>query len=68
VARVLDNPRAINQHPAAATVLATLLDKLRSASARGRRGGLWGRAGDGGREDRGGLAFAEVLAPSSGGT
>jgi hypothetical protein len=40
LARILDNPRAINQHPAAAKVLATLLDKLRSASARGRRGGL----------------------------
>jgi hypothetical protein len=40
VARVLDNPKAINQHAAAAKVLSTLLDKLRSASVRGRRGGL----------------------------
>jgi hypothetical protein len=39
VARVLDNPRAVNQH-AAAKVLSVLLDKLRSVSARGRRGGL----------------------------
>lgn len=36
----MDNPRAINQQPAAAKVLAALLDKLRSASAHGRRGGL----------------------------
>jgi hypothetical protein len=40
VARVLDNPRAVSSHPAAAKVLASLLDKLRAASARGRRGGL----------------------------
>jgi hypothetical protein len=40
LARVLDNPKAVNQQPAAAKMLATLLDKLRSASARGRRGGL----------------------------
>jgi hypothetical protein len=40
LARVLDNPRAINQHAAAAKVLSSLLDKLRAASARGRRGGL----------------------------
>jgi hypothetical protein len=40
VARVLDNPRAISSHASAAKVLATLLDKLRAASARGRRGGL----------------------------
>jgi hypothetical protein len=40
VARVLDNPRAVNQHAAAAKVLSVLLDKLRSVSARGRRGGL----------------------------
>jgi hypothetical protein len=40
VARVLDNPKAINQHAAAAKVLSTSLDKLRSASVRGRRGGL----------------------------
>jgi hypothetical protein len=40
LARVLDNPRAVSQHPAAAKVLAALLEKLRSASARGRRGNL----------------------------
>ena len=40
MARLLDNPKAVNQQPAAAKVLAALLDKLRSASARGRRGGL----------------------------
>jgi hypothetical protein len=37
---ILDNPKAINQQPAAARVLAALLEKLRSASARGRRGNL----------------------------
>ena len=45
VARVLDNPRAVNQH-AAAKVLSVLLDKLRSVSARGRRGGFGGCADD----------------------
>jgi hypothetical protein len=40
MARVLDNPRAISSQPAAAKVLAALLDKLHSASARGRRGRL----------------------------
>ncbi|HSS23876.1 MAG TPA: hypothetical protein VLL82_05625 [Mycobacterium sp.] len=40
LARILDNPRAVNQQPAAAKALAGLLDKLRSASAHGRRGGL----------------------------
>jgi hypothetical protein len=40
LARILDNPKAINQQPAAAKVLAALLEKLRAASARGRRGGL----------------------------
>jgi hypothetical protein len=40
MARILDNPRAVNQQPAAAKVLAALLDKLHSASARDRRGGL----------------------------
>jgi hypothetical protein len=35
----MDNPKAVNQQPAAAKVLASLLDKLRSA-ARGRRGKL----------------------------
>jgi hypothetical protein len=37
---ILDNPKAVNQQPAAAKVLASLLDKLHSASARGRRGNL----------------------------
>jgi hypothetical protein len=40
MARILDNPSAVSSQPAAAKVLAGLLDKLRSASARGRRGGL----------------------------
>lgn len=40
VARILDNPKAINQQPAAAKVLISLLEKLRSASAQGRRGKL----------------------------
>lgn len=39
LARILDNPKAVNQHPAA-KVLSALLDKLRSASASGRRGAL----------------------------
>lgn len=38
LARILDTPKAVNQQPAAAKVLASLLEKLRSASARGRRG------------------------------
>jgi hypothetical protein len=40
LARLMDNPQAVNQHPAAAKVLAAVLEKLRSASARGRRGSL----------------------------
>lgn len=40
MARILDNPKAVTTQPAAAKVLASLLDKLHSASARGRRGGL----------------------------
>jgi hypothetical protein len=40
MARILDNQRAVNQQPAAAKVLASLLEKLHSVSARGRRGGL----------------------------
>jgi hypothetical protein len=36
----MDNPKAINQQPAAAKVLAAILEKLHSASARGRRGNL----------------------------
>ena len=40
MARILDNPKAVNQQPAAAKVLVTLLDKLSSASARNRGGRL----------------------------
>jgi hypothetical protein len=40
LARLMDNPKAINQQPAAAKVLAAMLEKLHSASARGRRGNL----------------------------
>ena len=40
MARLLDNPKALNQQPAAAKVLTSLLDKLASASARRPRGGL----------------------------
>jgi hypothetical protein len=40
MARLLDNPKAVNQQPATAKELAALLERLRSASARGRRGGL----------------------------
>jgi len=40
VAEVLDNPKAVSTQPAAAKVLASLLDKLRSASAQGHRGSL----------------------------
>ena len=40
LARILDNPKAVGSQPAAANVLAVLLDKLRSASAGGRRGRL----------------------------
>jgi hypothetical protein len=36
----LDNPKAISTQPAAAAKLAALLDKLRSASTRGRRASL----------------------------
>jgi hypothetical protein len=39
-ARILDNPKAVNQQPVAAKVLVSLLDKLRSASAQNRRGRL----------------------------
>jgi hypothetical protein len=38
LARLMDNPRAINQQPAAAKVLVSMLEKLRSASPAGRRG------------------------------
>ena len=40
MARLLDNPKAVNQQPAAAKVLAGLLDKLRSAATQDRRGRL----------------------------
>jgi hypothetical protein len=38
--RLMDDPKAVNQKPAAAKTLAALLDKLRSASAARRRGNL----------------------------
>jgi hypothetical protein len=38
IARLLDNPKAVNQQPAAAKVLISMLEKLRSASPAGRRG------------------------------
>jgi hypothetical protein len=40
LARVMDNPRAVNQKPAAAKALTSLLDKLHQAGAPGRRGHL----------------------------
>ena len=40
LAEILDNPKAVSSQPAAAKVLATLLEKLRSASTCGRRGDL----------------------------
>jgi hypothetical protein len=40
LARLMDDSRAVNQALAAARVLGSLLDKLRSASARGQRGPL----------------------------
>jgi hypothetical protein len=40
LARIMDNPKATNQQPAAAKVPAAMLEKLHSASARGRRGNL----------------------------
>jgi hypothetical protein len=40
LARILDNPKAVSSQPAAAKVLAALLEKLRSEFARGRRGKL----------------------------
>lgn len=40
LARIMDNPRATSTQPAAAKVLCALLDKLRSATARGNRGRL----------------------------
>jgi hypothetical protein len=38
LARILDNFKAVNQQPAAAKVLVSMLEKLRSASPAGRRG------------------------------
>jgi hypothetical protein len=40
LARIMDDPRAISQKAAAAKVLVSLLDKLRTASAQQRRGSL----------------------------
>ena len=40
MARILDNQRAVSSQPAAAKVLTSLLDKLRSASAPNHRGRL----------------------------
>jgi hypothetical protein len=40
LARLMNNPRAVNQQPAAAKALASLLDQLRQVSAHGRRGNL----------------------------
>jgi hypothetical protein len=40
LAQLMDDPKARSQQPAAAKVLAGMLDKLRSASGRGRRGNL----------------------------
>ena len=40
LARVMDNPKAVNQQRAAAKVLISLLDKLHQAGATARRGHL----------------------------
>jgi hypothetical protein len=40
LARILDNPKAANQQPAAAKVLTSLLDQLHQAGAPGRRRNL----------------------------
>lgn len=40
MARILDNPKAMNHQPSAAKVLASMLDKLHSVSANSRPGGL----------------------------
>jgi hypothetical protein len=40
LARLMDNPRPMSSKPAAAKVLASLLDRLRSASTGGRGGHL----------------------------
>jgi hypothetical protein len=46
LARVLDNPRAVNQKAPPAKVLVTLLDKLRAAGGQRRRGRLAVVTGD----------------------
>jgi hypothetical protein len=40
LARVLDSPRAVSSHPAAAKVMADILDRLHKGAARTHRGGL----------------------------
>jgi hypothetical protein len=40
VARLLDNPKAVNRHPAAAKVLGALLEKLHFTAAPARRSNL----------------------------
>jgi hypothetical protein len=40
LARILDDPNAVNQQPAAAKTLTAILDKLQQAGAAARRGGL----------------------------
>ena len=40
LARIMDNPKAVSQQPAAAKALATMLNQLHTAAARGRRGNL----------------------------
>jgi hypothetical protein len=40
LSRILDNPKAVNQQPAAAKVLGALLDKLRQSAAGGHRSHL----------------------------
>jgi hypothetical protein len=40
LARVLDNPKAVSTAPGRREGVASLLDKLRTASAQGRRGRL----------------------------
>lgn len=59
MARLIDNQRAVNQHAAPAKVLATLLDRRHSASARGRRDNL-GVGTDDDEEKRRGLISAHV--------
>jgi hypothetical protein len=40
MARILDNPKAVSSQPPAARILTTLLEKLRSSSARAHHGRL----------------------------